>query len=256
MIQAVILAAGKGQRMQPLTLDRPKALVSFLGKTLLDRNLKLLKGLNINDVRIVGGHGADNFSKDLRLYLNSSFTSTNMAYSLFETKCIDPSKDLLVLYGDCIYHQSNIEAVINASFPVALGVDLNWLKLWSLRFHNPLDDCETLKLEGNFIIDIGQKPKSLATIDGQYMGLFKIKKDILASFIEWYFSLKKRLDLPNTYNNFFLTDVFQLYIKERNKIEAVLCHGGWLEFDSLEDIKLYESLYHQDILKDFYDENR
>lgn len=256
MIQAVILAAGKGQRMQPLTVDRPKALVPFLGKTLLDRNLKILKELNINDIRIVGGHGADNFSKDLSLYLNSSFTSTNMAYSLFETKCIDPNKDLLVLYGDCIYQKSNIEAIIDVSFPVTLGVDLNWLNLWKLRFQNPLDDCETLKLEGKFIIDIGQKPKALDTIDGQYMGLFKIKKDVLANFIEWYFSLKERVDLPNSYNNLFLTDVFQFYLKETSKIEAVLCRGGWLEFDSLEDIRLYESLYREDILKDFYDENR
>ena len=51
-------------------------------------------------------------------------------------------------------------------------------EILELRFNNPLDDAESLKLslDGN-IIDIGQKEKKLSNIQGQYVGFFKISEN-------------------------------------------------------------------------------
>ena len=55
MMQAVILAAGKGTRCYPLTLTRPKPLLKIANKSILEHNLEQLRGL-VDEVIIVIGH--------------------------------------------------------------------------------------------------------------------------------------------------------------------------------------------------------
>ena len=53
MTNVIILAAGFGSRLLPLTKDKPKSLIEFDGKTLLERNIEIFKKHGINDVTIV-----------------------------------------------------------------------------------------------------------------------------------------------------------------------------------------------------------
>jgi NDP-sugar pyrophosphorylase family protein len=57
-MKAMILAAGLGTRLRPLTNDRPKPLVEFEGKTLLERVIDRLKAFGIRDVIINVHHFA------------------------------------------------------------------------------------------------------------------------------------------------------------------------------------------------------
>ncbi len=58
-MKAMILAAGLGTRLRPLTNDRPKPLVEFQGQTLLQRTVARLKIFGIRDVIINVHHFAD-----------------------------------------------------------------------------------------------------------------------------------------------------------------------------------------------------
>src|SRR5882762_854229 len=58
-MKAMILAAGLGTRLRPLTNDRPKALVNVAGRTLLDITLARLLSFGIRDVLINVHHFAD-----------------------------------------------------------------------------------------------------------------------------------------------------------------------------------------------------
>ncbi len=58
-MKAMILAAGLGTRLRPLTDDRPKALVEVAGRTLLEITLSRLSALGIRDVIINVHHFAD-----------------------------------------------------------------------------------------------------------------------------------------------------------------------------------------------------
>ena len=58
-MKAMVLAAGLGTRLRPLTNDRPKALVEVAGKTLLELTLTSLRSFGIHDVIINVHHFAD-----------------------------------------------------------------------------------------------------------------------------------------------------------------------------------------------------
>jgi len=58
-MKAMILAAGLGTRLRPLTNDRPKALVEIDGRTLLEITLSRLRSFGIHDVIINAHHFAD-----------------------------------------------------------------------------------------------------------------------------------------------------------------------------------------------------
>ena len=58
-MKAMVLAAGLGTRLRPLTDDRPKALVEVNGRTLLEITLARLRGFGINQVIVNVHHFAD-----------------------------------------------------------------------------------------------------------------------------------------------------------------------------------------------------
>jgi len=58
-MKAMILAAGLGTRLQPLTNDRPKALVEVSGRTLLEITLSRLRRFGVREVIVNAHHFAD-----------------------------------------------------------------------------------------------------------------------------------------------------------------------------------------------------
>lgn len=69
-MRAMVLAAGQGTRLRPLTNDRPKALVEVAGRTLLELTLARLHAAGIRDVIINTHHFADKIADYLRAYEN------------------------------------------------------------------------------------------------------------------------------------------------------------------------------------------
>ena len=59
MNRALILAAGEGTRLRPLTNDKPKCMVPLLGVSLLQRQIDCLQNQGIHDIHIATGYRAE-----------------------------------------------------------------------------------------------------------------------------------------------------------------------------------------------------
>ena len=82
--RAIILAAGRGSRMQRHTLNQPKCLIEIKGKTLLMRQLEAIKKVGIKEVAIVTGYQSGRLKEYGNLqFHNSRWARTNMVFSLF-----------------------------------------------------------------------------------------------------------------------------------------------------------------------------
>ena len=246
-MKAIILAAGQGTRLCPLTDDRPKCLVELAGQSLLNHHLHGLRANGIDDIVIVGGYRADMLPVEGgRVRTNPDFDRTNMVATLFSVADeLTPETDILITYGDCIYEPGGVAAVMNTDAPIAMAIDLEWRRFWEQRMSDPLSDAETLRLsEGGDIIELGKKPKSYADIEGQYMGLFKLRADHVHQFKTAWDSL----DPDGVYDgkdraNMYMTSFLQHLIDTGWTIRSEPVENGWLEVDTTEDIARYEDMH-------------
>ena len=58
-MNAIILAAGQGKRLYPLTKNKPKCMVNLFGKTLLEWQISVFKQCGITDISIVTGYHSE-----------------------------------------------------------------------------------------------------------------------------------------------------------------------------------------------------
>ena len=83
-MKGIILAAGEGKRLRPLTKDRPKSMIEFGKMTLLQRQINVMRECDVNDIVVVTGYKADKIDiSGVRYYKNRKFDETNMVETLF-----------------------------------------------------------------------------------------------------------------------------------------------------------------------------
>lgn len=255
-MKAILLAAGLGTRMGEMAAEKPKAMVSFIGQPLLQRQVAVLKATGLNDIIIVGGYRAEKLSKlGLPVIVNERYRETNMVFSLFcAEEQMQPGEDLIIAYGDIIYEKRLLEALLSCRAPLCIVVDSNWREYWNLRMEDPLTDAETMKLaQGNRIVELGKKARDYGEIEGQYIGLIKVKGAEVERFREAWATLDQNVLYDGrVYEKMFMTSFLQHLIDSGWEAQAVLVDNGWLEFDTGADLELYERLHKEGRLKKFY----
>lgn len=256
MTRALILAAGEGTRLRPLTNNLPKCLVPLLGKSLLERQIHTLKQAGIKNIHIATGYRADKIEVlGFNTTFNARFAETNMVETLFNaTDFIQQDGDLIISYGDIVYQIDNLEALLACDDEIALMIDAKWKELWSLRLDNPLDDAETLVMDKyGYVVELGKKPMGYERIQGQYTGLIKVRNDRISDFVTFYEQLDRNKKYDGSeFDNMYMTSFLQLLIDASWKAKAVLVNNGWLEIDSVEDLARYEALAVEGGLNKYY----
>ena len=241
-MKAIILAAGQGTRLRPMTDDRPKAMVKAHGRPLLAWQLDVLGRAGINDVVVVSGYCEEAISlPGIRKCHNARFQDTNMVWSLF---CAEEELegDVLIVYGDIVFEAPVLDALLACQAPLATTIDKTWEELWRLRMEDPLLDAETLKLDDEgYILELGKKPESVAEIEGQYMGLIKLNDKGCDVIRGHYQSLDRTASYDGrSFEQMFMTSFLQSVIDSGQRLRAVEIAGGWLEFDAPADLALFE----------------
>ena len=242
-MKVLVLAAGQGKRLRPLTNDIPKCMVSYKNKPIIDYIINTSKNFGINDIAVVCGYKKyvlKNYLKesDLIFFSNDEYDSTNMVSTLFEAKEY-MDDDLIVSYSDIVYKDGVLKKLIDSNQEIAIIVDRKWRELWAKRMENPLDDAETLKIKNGRIIELGKKPKNFHEIEGQYIGLIKFSKSIINNVIEFYEKFDKKVLYDGLdYKNMYLTSFIQMMINNSFQVSPVFIDGGWVEIDTPEDLNL------------------
>ncbi len=200
----------------------------------------------MTDVSVVTGYRAEQIVIGGRRFHNDRYEVTNMVTSLMVAReQFDGTDDVLIAYGDIVYEPALVDALAASGATVAVAVDRTWRELWDLRMDDPLADAETLRTDGaGHLRELGRVPRSYDDIEGQYVGLIRVRADAAPDWPARY----DALDPAGPYegkdrDHMYMTAFLQLLIDDGVPVDAVMVDGGWLEVDTLADLEAYERLH-------------
>jgi len=244
-MRLIVLAAGQGTRLRPLTDEIPKCMVPLEGVPLLERQLATAREVGLTDLHVATGYREDviDYPGVVKHY-NAAYDRTNMVATLFCAETI-MDDDLIVSYGDIVYQPDVLQSVIDAPHPVSVVVDKEWEHYWRARQEDPLIDAETMKLgPDDTILELGKKPESLEDIQGQYIGLMKFTRQALAAIRPFYHGLDRAAIYDGkSYDNMYMTSFLQMIADRLMPLHAVYIRNGWMEIDTPEDLAFTDFLY-------------
>ena len=225
-MKAVILAAGQGRRLKKYTENLPKGMLSFMRKTILERQIEWYRQCGINDIIVVRGFAADKIQYEgIRYYTNEDYANTNMVESLMAAKS-EFDNDIIRNYSDVLFEEHMLKTMMESSADYAVAVDDNWKEYWQKRYGKVDFDTESLSLdESGNIIELGLENPKLEDIDARYIGLLKFSKaglkHIVSIMEEAYIHYKDKpwQQSRKPVRKAYMTDLIQAVINPVNPLK-------------------------------------
>jgi len=185
MEKAIILDAGEGKRLHPLTENMPKCLIKIGNKTILEHQLCNLVECGIKELILVIGYHSNmileklkrGFSDlEIKYVRNPIYYKTNTVYSLWLARN-EMDTDFIYLNGDVFFHRDILRRLIHSEHNTCLAID---------KKRRVGEEEVKVKIVNGLVKEIG-KEINHSMADGEFIGVAKFCKEINVMF-------KKRLD--------------------------------------------------------------
>lgn len=207
-MKAVILAAGKGERLEPITHTRPKPLVPILGSTLLDRLISQVKRYASDIYLVVDDPNPFKGFRGVKLLIQGEERGSGAALKS-ASRGMGGDGEILVVYGDLFFTDEALSSLTQVSSENAIV---------AVRVQDPKDYGTVLKdSEGN-LMRIREKAQE-QNFNLINAGIYKFSSDIF-SYVE-----KITISPRGEYE---LTDALNLMAAER-KVKVVEFEGPWID---------------------------
>jgi len=240
-MKAIIIAAGLGSRMAEMTQDKPKCMLEFDGKPLLQIQLETLRAAGIDDISVVTGYkrGMINFP-DITYYENNDFENNNILESLFYSEA-KLHGNILISYSDILYTKNIVDQLIQVKDEISVVVDVDWKKAYEGRKNHPLSEAESVIFDGLRVRKIGKAIEgNKEEMPGEFIGMFKLSGNGTETFKKYYHDCKrayegKPFQSASTFRKAYITDLLQELVDNGVDVSCCTIEGGWREIDTIED---------------------
>ena len=235
--QIIILAAGQGKRLLPLTKVLPKTMLKVGGIPIINHILSSINLNLINEILVAVGHNKEvvmNYLKNdfkgiaIKYVDNSKHAETNSLYSLWLARNFLKEK-IAIINADTLFHKKILENLINSRYEAALAID-DTIPI-------PLPD-EAMKatIENKKIVDVSKTILPEKT-NGDAIGIYKFSGKSLKVLIN---------ELDNLVSNSATKQLFTYAVRNiLNKVDifSVSTEGrSWIEIDDQNDLNMAQNL--------------
>jgi phosphoenolpyruvate phosphomutase len=122
-VNAIVLAAARGDRLGELTADAPKAMLEVNGRPILAQMVEKLNRVGIKDIGVVRGYRKDKVAlTNLKYVDNDDYASTSEVYSLYLAR-ERLAENTVIAYGDIIFKSYFLNDLLNDDSPATVIVD-------------------------------------------------------------------------------------------------------------------------------------
>lgn len=233
-MKALILAAGLGSRLAPITDNWPKSLVPVNGKPILIKQIENLLENGVTDITVISGYKAEFLEEavtvkypGVRIICNTEYAETNNMYSAWLGREAMDGEGFLMMNADVFYDASVISALLSCPAEDAIVTDIG----------SYFEESMKVTEENGRLSSISKTiPRSEAL--GASIDVYKFSKLGGAAFFnkcEEYIIVKGERKL---WSEVALNDIL-------SDIEFKACPlvGRWLEIDNHEDLAAAQSLF-------------
>jgi len=247
-MQALILAAGFGRRMRPLTDNQHKTLLPISGSTILDRILEGLRSHAVSPITIVTGyrdgevraHVAENFPGiDVRYVHNADYETTNNIHSMaLAFQELDVEDDVLLIESDLIYEPPVLDRLLDSPHENVALVD---------RYRPGLDGTVVTLGDDGLITQV--IPPAHQSSDFSFADKYKTLNmyrfsarfchDVLQKLLTYY---AKTFD-DNCYYELILGIL--IYMQQARIHAEVIDEERWAEVDDPNDLRIAEFTFNR-----------
>ena len=239
----VILSAGMGTRLMPLTKEIPKTMLEINGMTLLERMIRNCIDAGINKFIVIVGYNmekvtelcpqiAEKYDIEIKAIANEKYDITNTSVSTYLARKFIEENDLddfVLINGDNVVDPKIISNIV-ASNNTGMIID-NFKELNEESFKLIIDDesfNEERTIANGKINSIG-KGLDIPSSTGEFIGVSKVVSDDVAEFNRILESLIE--EDPQNYYDFAFKDLSII-----KTIDFVLTNGlKWTEIDDHND---------------------
>jgi choline kinase len=230
--KAVVLSAGQGRRLLPLTVDRPKCLVELSGRSVLEWQLRALEAAGVREVVVVTGFAAAAVDAELarvRFARLEARTLFNPFYAVSDNlaTCWLALKELadgsLLLNGDTLFETAVAKRLLGApAAPITLAIDR--------KASYDSDDMKVLTQDDR-VLAVG---KTIDAYDAESIGFLRFSAEGAAAFAE---GVEAALRGPEGLKRWFLSVINQL-AQSKGIVRVQSIEGlSWGEMDFPEDVE-------------------
>jgi choline kinase len=252
-MRPIVIGAGRGSRLGPETDDIPKALVSVMGRPMLDWILEALgaAGFARKDVVYICGYRADVVRArypDLSYVDNRDWEHNNILASLLCAR-EKLAGGFVSTYADIVYRGSTVQKLVASPYDKVLVCDTDWRRRYVDRSLHPESDGEKMRAEGDRVVELSRRiPSDLAS--GEFIGVAKATAEGARELVAAYDDARARhagetWREGRTFERAYLIDLFQDMIERGSTFHRVDTHGGYMEIDTREDLACAEKWWRE-----------
>jgi len=248
-MKAIILAAGEGSRMGKLTQNIPKPLVMVNGKSIIERQLSILKQNKILDVIIITGSHNEKFNFKNVVYVNDLDHKKHDTLGSLMTARDYMNDEIIITYADQIFDEKIMESINNFSGDIGIAVDLDWEKNYVNRDQHPKSEAENILINGNEILELRKNISECKENEkiGECLGLMKFSRKASKVFLDKYSELetshKGKFHNAPSLEKALISDMLQELIVSGIRISPIYISGKWCEIDTPQDLEISRKLF-------------
>ena len=249
-MRAIILAAGSGLRLGQHTKDIPKALLDLNGKSILERQISLLREHGVNEIFVVTGYQREkHVLKDIEYVFNPRYSETEQLASMMvaRTKIFD---DVLVIFGDIVFDSQILQQILASNDNIAIAVDFDWEKSYTERPDNPKSLADKVLIDQKKILQISAKITSSDMKNqqiGEFLGIIKLSRKGSKIMVEKYEELESshrgKFHDADSLEKAKLVDILQELIDSKIEIYSISITGKWCEIDTPKDLERARKIF-------------
>lgn len=241
-IKAIILAAGVGSRIRPLTDNCPKSLLKINGKTILEMMLSHIQACGINEVVFVLGYLQDQI-KDyvktqfpdliVQFITNEKYEVTNTGYSLMLTKDFVQDSTFIKFDADVVFDINILKMLIASEYDNCLCIDKN--------INLDAEEIKVIIKDDNRVVKASKTVNPVDAI-GESIGIEKISGETACTL----FNELELMMKDEQYHQEYYEAAYERLIEKDIPFHALDISGlKWTEIDTQEDFMLAENIFSQ-----------